>query len=239
MHSEARRYSIILNTRIENRIEHLYLDVKGLVTVGIGNLFDVEKKDDAQALKIVTEELVTLPFVYKDDGKPATKANIEAEWKLVKKKQESAKAGHTAFTGITKLKLDEKAINALYFKKHDEMETKLKRQPDLLDFDKWPADAQLGLLSMAWALGPAAIHRGWPNFNAACRKQNFDAAADHCEISSANNRGVVERNHANRDMFKNAAAVIAGEGQNFAGDLFARARLHYPQRLMKPMTIRD
>ena len=57
-------------------------------------------------------------------------------------------------------------------------------------FDEWPADAQLALHSMAWAMGSAFAARGkWPHFRAACAKMDFDLAADNCKMSEAGNPG--------------------------------------------------
>jgi hypothetical protein len=74
----------------------------------------------------------------------------------------------------------------------------------------------------------------FPKFSAACEKQDFDAAAENCNISELGNPGVVPRNRANQLLFRNAAAVIAGES-DFG---FQRSMLVYPQMLLKPITIR-
>ncbi len=206
MHASVRSYFIKFNEDIEGRVDYMYLDIKGLVTIGVGNLIDVETASDTKNLKRVMEELLTLPFVYKkghlNAGKPASRADIEAEWKLVKSKQEKAKEGALAFVNITKLELKKEAINAMAFKKAGAMEKELKVDRPFWDFDKWPADAQLGLLSMAWALGAPKIGNGWPNFKAACGKQDFDTAAKHSHILDANNPGVTPRNTANLRLFK-------------------------------------
>jgi hypothetical protein len=54
------------------------------------------------------------------------------------------------------LELSDDAIDSLIIDRLTKNESFLKRQPWFQDFDTWPADAQLGLLSMAWAMGPAA-----------------------------------------------------------------------------------
>lgn len=235
MYPSVKSNFIEFNEKFENRVEYMYLDIKGLVTIGVGNLVDVEKAGDAGKLKKVMEELVKLPFVYKEGlanaSQKASKADIEAEWKRVKSKQELKNIGHTAFAKveITKLELGDEAIDELALKKADAMEEELKRHPAFRDFDKWPADAQLGLLSMAWALGAPAIRNGWPNFKAACKKQDFDAAVKHCEINTAGNPGVTPRNVDNKHLFKNAAEVLAKDGKvNLAQKEQNRRMLHYP-----------
>lgn len=246
MHASVRSYFIKFNERIEKRVQYMYLDVKGLVTVGIGNLYDVERTGDTVGLKKVMDELVSLPFVFKPGtkkaGQMASAVDIEADWKKVKKKQEWAKLKLdvmlTKFDGETDLQLNNEAIDTLVLKKADAMERELKRDPAFWGFDQWPADAQLGLLSMAWAMGTTKLRTGWPNFKAACRKQNFDDAAQRCGILTAGNPGVIPRNHADQRLFKNAAAVLANDGRNPAQNRMLRMTLHYPGMMMKPMVIR-
>ena len=244
MHTSVRSYFIKFNHDFEDTVAHMYLDIKGLVTIGVGNLIDVEKASDTKNLKKVMDELVKLPFVYKEGhlnaGKPASKADIEAEWKKAKGRQEwkNLKEGLREFARLTDLRLKDEAINAMALKKADAMEKELKIDRAFWDFDKWPADAQLGLLSMVWALGAPKIRNGWPNFKTACGKQDFDAAVKHCDINTAGNPGVIPRNTANQRLFKNAAAIVANDGKNLARNTQNRLMLHYPHLMMKPMIIR-
>jgi hypothetical protein len=147
---------IPFSTRFEGRVTHMYLDVKGLVTVGIGNLIDP------------VDLALALPFVHKQDESPATQDEIRAEWESLKAdKDELAKAGWTACTPRTQLKLTDQDLDALVLSKAAQFEATLRSTtPEFASFDSWPADAQLGVLSMAWAMGPA-FGNGWPNFRAA------------------------------------------------------------------------
>ncbi len=241
MYTSVRNYFIKFNEPIEARVEYMYLDIKGLVTLGVGNLIDVEKAGDKKGLEKVMKEVVTQPFVYKkgaNAGKSASKADIEAEWKKVKGEKARAKSGAFAFAGITDLKLKNEAIDALVLKKLNEMETELKMDPAFQGFEQWPADAQLGLLSMAWALGTPKLKAQWLRFKAVCKKQDFDAVLKHCEISTVGNPGVAKRNTENRHLFRNATAVVANKGKNPAENLNERMTLYYPNRLLKKITIR-
>jgi len=214
------------NAPLEGVVKYMYLDIKGLVTVGVGNLIDP------------VSAALSLPFRYKNKpgvknaGQLATKADIEAEWKLLKGKPELAQKGHRACEPLTNLELDDMAINTLIDKRLTQNESFLKRQKAFKDFDKWPADAQLGLLSMAWAMGPG-FSSSWPKFSAACEKMDFDAAAENCKMSESGNPGVIPRNKANKRLFQNAAAVLAGEADGF----YKRETLYYPQVLLKPIII--
>ena len=238
MHASVRNYFITFSESIEGRVHYMYLDVKGLVTIGIGNLIDVEKGPVGKVLA----EVKNLPFVFKKGhihaGKAASKSDIEAEWRNVKQQQERAKGGRTAFMEITELRLNDDAINSLVLSKLDAMEKELICTPIYRDYWQWPADAQLGLLSMAWALGTPALRKYWPLFCTACQQQDFDSAAMQCSIKTVNNPGVVPRNAHNQLLFRNAAAVLANNGNNMAHNKIMRLTLHYPSILRKPQAIK-
>lgn len=226
MHSSVKSIFRAFNEPIELVVSYMYLDVKGLVTIGVGNLIDP-----------ISAALI-LPFRHKvragasTSGKPASTAEIEAEWKLIKSKTDLARKGYRACGPLTDLELDNASIDILIAKRLQQNETFLKHQRAFRDFDQWPADAQLGLLSMAWAMGPG-FSTSWPRFSYACETKNFDVAADNCNISVVGNPGVIPRNHANARLFKNAAAVLAGESDGF----YRRENLYYPQVVLKPITI--
>lgn len=170
----------------------MYLDVKGLVTSGIGNLLD------PVALAL------SLPWKH-TDGTPATQEEIYAEWGYVKSRKDMAKMGGGAFAKITKLRLSDADIATLVINKAREMEAYL--QAHYPTYNQWPADAQLGLLSMAWAMGPA-FH--FPRFQAAVNRAvpDFNAASQQCLIYDPGNP-IGGRNGANQLLFKNAATVLA------------------------------
>ncbi|GAB2631505.1 hypothetical protein [Nocardia goodfellowii] len=70
-------------------------------------------------------------------------------------------------------------------------------------FNSWPADAQLGLLSMGWAMGPK-FH--FPRFqDAACTRDWLRCAAT-CRINPESGR-MPRRNDRNQQLFRNAFRV--------------------------------
>jgi GH24 family phage-related lysozyme (muramidase) len=196
MRQAVRDYFNTFSEKFEGRLPHMYLDVKGLVTTGVGNLIDP-----------IGSALI-LPWVRKTDGTPATAEDIAQEWNDVKSHQEMAPQGGGAFGSMTQLMITPEAIDNLVLSKLDENERYLKgRFPQ---YDNWPADAQLGLLSMAWAMGPGF---SFPRFEAAInsRPPDFDRAAVESHINDAGNPGLTPRNTANSLLFRNAAsAVIRG-----------------------------
>jgi len=87
-------------------------------------------------------------------------------------------------------------------------------------------------------LGTPALRKYWPRFCTACQQQDFDSAAMQCSINTVNNPGVVPRNAHNQRLFKNAAAVLANDGENMARNKIMRLTLHYPSILMRPLIIK-
>jgi hypothetical protein len=198
----------------------MYLDVLGLVTVGVGNLVDPVLAAHALPFRFTNRPGIAAP------GSTATADQIAAEWQALKNDPSLKTRGYKACEPITQLELSDDAIDSLIIDRLTKNESFLKRQPWFQDFDTWPADAQLGLLSMAWAMGPAGPGN-FPSFRAACQKLDFNTAAAQCKMNEAGNPGVVPRNQANFTLFSNAATVVAGAAQ---GGL-QRANLYYPQVL--------
>jgi len=195
--------------RFEGEVSFMYLDVKGLVTVGIGNLIDP------------LSEAKKVPFRFKAAnrlrriaGQLATGAEIEAEWDHIKNNPKRAlfmSRGYLLCEAETNLELGATDLMALFNAKSMANERYLKRVFN--DFDSWPADAQLPLMSMAWNLGPA-FHRTWPKFTKACQSRDFDAAAQNCSIPGS------ERNGPHETLFRNAARVVANPATYFPNHLY-------------------
>lgn len=173
--------------RFEGRVGWMYCDVLGLVTTGRGNLIDPKPA------------AMGLPWRNRD-GALAGQAQVSREWDTVKSLQAMRVRGGYAYADCTNLRLTPQAIDDLTCAKLDEMWSHLLgRFPDA---EAWPADAQLGLLSMAWAMGPA-FH--FPAFASAALAQDFATCADQCKMREEGNPGLIPRNQANRTLFNNAA----------------------------------
>ena len=194
MHDGVLSDFVTFTTPLEGKVPWMYVDVRQLVTTGIGNLIDP------------ISLALPLPWVHKDIGEPAAEAAIRTDWDRVKGDLSLAKKGHRACEAITELRLTEEGIASLVRTKLTANEAQLTRV--FSDWELWPADAQLGVLSMAWALG-AGFPASWPNFTQAARARDWTAAAANCHINEAGNPGVVPRNAANVRLFENAATVEA------------------------------
>jgi len=208
------------SAKFEGRVPYMYVDVKQLVTVGVGNLIDPVAVAQALPFRFKNRPGIAAP------GSPATPDQIGQEWQTIKNDLSLATKGYKACEPITQLELSDDAIDALILGRLVQNEGFLKRQPWFQNFDAWPADAQLALLSMAWAMGPGGPG-GFPNFRAACQKLDFSTAAAECKMNEAGNPGLIPRNQANVSLFSNAAMVIASGAQ---GGLQS-SNLYYPRIL--------
>lgn len=193
MHASVNDAFPAFSKRFEGYVQWMYLDIKGLVTVGVGNLIDPEPN------------ALSLPFVDLS-GARANAAQISAEWRKLKAMPELARKGHRACKAITALRLGDTDIDALVRQRLAANEAGLVKT--FGKFPEWPADAQLALLSMAWAMGSGFPAR-WPRFTAACGSQDWSAAARDCRMKEAGNPGIVPRNDANQRLFQNAHEVAA------------------------------
>lgn len=212
MRNSVRNAFVDFSAKFEGVVPHMYLDIRGLVTTAIGNLVDP------------VDYAIVLPFML-PNGNFALPEEIRAEWLAVKAKQEWATMGGHAFARITSLRLTDDGIKTLVYRKLDEMAHKLSRR--FPEFEAWPSDSQLGLLSMAWAAGPAFAA---PLFEAACKEQDFATAAGQCRFNDTHNPGLRPRNDANEKLFKNAANVIAA-GLNLE-------ELYYPVTVLAPVIVK-
>lgn len=173
--------------RFEGHTAYLYLDVKGLVTCGRGNL--VDPLSFAQAL----------PWTH-PGGTPATSDEIADAWTAVKRAQWLAPRGGAAFAPLTLIRLSEEAIDGLTAAKMQANDRTLASR-----FDGWedlPADVQLAVHSLAWACGPAFR---FPHFEAALTIRDYPTCAVECQMASAQNPGLAPRNAADRALFLSAA----------------------------------
>lgn len=187
------------NAPYEGEVPWLYQDVKGLVSIGVGLLCDP------------IQLALNLPMVHAD-GTAAGRDEIAAEWLRIKnlppdsRGRTAAQLGHLYAKPHTRLRLTEAGLRETLWRKLSQMDAFLaKRFPA---YEEWPADAQLGTLSMAWACGPAFR---FPRFDAAVRRLDFAEAAAECHMDlyagGVYNAGLAPRNDANRRLFLNADFV--------------------------------
>jgi hypothetical protein len=177
---------------LEGKVPWMYLDVKGLVTTGVGNLIDP------------VAYAVNLPWVRRSDmATRAPRQEIVDEFNLIKSSAWLAKAGYRPAEKLCLLRLTDDGVRELVMRKFQQNYEHLKgRFPAI---DEWPADAQLATMSMAWACGPAFRFQ---MLEAYLRSSNFSGAAQECHINESGNPGLKPRNAANKRLYANAAYVV-------------------------------
>lgn len=192
-------------TRVQSQFEgaasqfdYMYTDSIGLVTIGMGNLIDDKSGMNGYG------PALDLPFVLKSDGSRASQAEIIQDWQTVK-------AAHTA-TGsydaphdaqITQLKLTQQALTDLSARQLVINEAELLKS--FPDFANFPADAQMAIHGMAWAMGSAFVPRlGFKQFQTAANAGNWTAA----KAQSGFKLEAPQRKAAQDLMFDNAAKVV-------------------------------
>ena len=207
------------NKPFEAEVPWMYLDVKGLVTVGVGNMLPTA---DAAA---------ALPFVHGDDtSNTASDDEKRQGWQTIKARTDLTQSIYTVFKDLCDLRLTSDGMSDLVASKLASNEGVLRAT--FSNFDDWPADAQLGVLSMAWAMGPG-FPASWPSFTAACKQLDFTTASAQCRMSETGNPGVKPRNDADQTLFNNAAQVLKlGTGAGYSPDT-----LYYPTIIMEEIVI--
>ena len=224
MHGSVRSAWFTFISQHEGVVPHMYLDTRQLVTVGVGNLIE------PMALALA------LPFQFKRanrlgamPGRSATPAEIEAEWKHLKNHPVAAilaQKGHTMCRAETNLELSTTGQQQLFWNKTASTENCLRQM--FSSWDQWPADAQLGVLAMAWGLGTGPRGLGkFIKFDAACRRLDFATAIGECSISSWR----AERNNASIRLLRNATCVVSNPKQ------YIVSVLYYPNILIDTVTV--
>lgn len=168
----------------EGSISHMYLDTKGYVTVGVGQL--LRTVDDAQALD----------FVNRDTHEKATDEEIAQDFRAVENEEPGYRASH--YRQFTKLDLPEQAIDDLLDSRIAEFENGLRGE--FPGFDSFPEAAQAGLLDMAFNLGISGLVNKFPTFTRAARQQDWATCARECRRSGIGDR----RNEETRKLFEEA-----------------------------------
>jgi GH24 family phage-related lysozyme (muramidase) len=199
------------NSRLEGFLPYLYLDILGYVTCGMGNLVDP------------VSMALSLPWLT-SSGDPADQATITAAWHAVDacrsdpkgKRQTSGLATKygQAFASVTAIRLSEDGIQQLIDRQVAANELELRKH--FTAYDTMPADGQMAINSMAWAMG-AGFPAMFKTFTAAVNAGDWATALANADFRGA---GVATRIAANKVMLANAGQVAA-QGLD-------ASELHYP-----------
>lgn len=160
MRDDVRNAFLAFTSSFESYVDWLYLDVKGFVSIGAGNLVDPPSL------------MKGLQFTI--NGRDATPSEVSCAWLKVKNLQSMAKMGGGAFKEVTSIRATKDSIDSIIMTKLRLNETILKQA--FPKWEDWPYGAQMVVLSMAWAYG-AAFTPQWPRFSAACTRGDWLVAS--------------------------------------------------------------
>jgi len=202
MHPAVPEVWVRYNEDLEGRLKFMYADVDNWITTGMGN--KVDPVGDA----------VMLPWRTSQNNL-ASKSQVVAAWNAVKNDPHAAKLGWTHAKGIpgNNLHLADEDVDALIEGRLRVNDSLLKAR--FINFEEAPADAQLGLHSMVWAMGFGRL-REFPRFCKAFDSADWNTCAAECRMQP--DKGTVStRNRRNAICFLNAATV--GQSGASAADL--------------------
>ncbi len=172
----------ILRTKLEkyeDNIAHMYLDIDGNITIGVGHLIPSLKA--AQRLNLVVLKT----------GARATRAQIKTDYEAVQKQRQS-NALASYYKKYTKLIMMVPEVNRLTNQHINKFYQELTRiYPD---FDNYPTEVQLALFDMIFNLGMPNLQGEYPKLNKAVKAKNWAGAANQSHrkppISEARNNYV-------------------------------------------------
>jgi hypothetical protein len=179
---------------LEGVTDWLYADELGYRTIGEGNKLDTLA--DAQALAWT-----------RPDGSSATDDDVAAAWEAVGAAPVAMRAqggGVYAKLAGNQIRVTKGSIADLEEKRLSEIDAVMGRW--FTDYEQWPVDAQVGILSMGWAMGPMFLY-GYPHFLMYLRAGDWIGASEQCAIAHPMNASIRRRNAANAILFRNASAT--------------------------------
>ncbi len=212
MHDSVRNGFNAFSEPLESREHMMYLDVKSLVSTGVGNLLDADDPENFGSNPVPLPDIFTLDWTDRTTGVPADSAAVEDEYRKIKFSG-TANAPISQKRAIAQLLVSDQSVDALITRKLDAFEISLRGRPPFAGYDGWPAPGQLGLLSMAWAMGP--MFR-FPHFETAAADGDWLTMARECRMTEAGNPGVIPRNVRNGLLF-----TLAGWVTDQGGDITA------------------
>jgi len=180
----------ILRNRLElyeGLVEHMYLDTKGYVTVGIGHL--ISSVDAAQKLN----------FIHTEDHQKASANDIKTDYDTVKKQTKGLLSGN--YKKYTTLQLGKTDIDALTTMHIDSFEKELNIIYGSTAFASYPAEVRLALFDMIFNLGMTTLKNSFPKFNEKIKAEDWIGAA-----IESHRAGISEaRNNYVKGLFEKAA----------------------------------
>jgi GH24 family phage-related lysozyme (muramidase) len=199
MKPETRDAFIPFTDPLEGKTNFLYTDEYGLVTTGRGNLVDWGPRRLKGGDPIGTcdpSPAMALGWKNADSTLSIAKV-IRSAWWVVKNAWPAFQS--FACANLTTIRLDPIDVDTLTYTKLDSVWQQIvHRWPDA---ESWSAPAQLGVISMAWAMGAGF---DFPKFAYGASQKDWSLCAGECKMSN----GSPLRNAQNWELFTGAAAGL-------------------------------
>ena len=147
MYPSVQNSFIAFNEPLEDRVPFMYLDVKSLVTTGIGNLIDADDPKHFGTNAHLLPDAYNLGWSDQHSHVAASRDEIDQEYRTVKF---SGTAGRPIQERklVTRLRITDVVIDQFVISKLHQMENRLQGRTEFADLQNWPADAQLALFSI-------------------------------------------------------------------------------------------
>lgn len=183
----------VLIVASEGNKSFMYLDSKGYVTVGIGNM--LPSAAVARELRFITQAT----------GYKATTEEIDADYASVAAQKKGKSANF--YRSFTKLDLPDVEVNDLFRSRVAEFQTQLRRV--FPKYDSYPSPAQLALLDMVFNMGTGSLRSKFPKMTKSVQSEDWATAATECHRPESN----PVRNATTEELFQQAAKSVAKAGQ--------------------------
>lgn len=183
----------------EDRINHLYIDINGNVTVGIGHLIINKNAMSGVTLYKVQNDKLT---------GPATLQEKMTEFENIKKLPYGQNYTAGYYKQHTSLIMKDSDIDFLKNNHIDtfyqELKTTYKKENGFLaNFDDFEPNLQLALFDMVFNLGTPTLKNNFPKFNTALKSDDYTTAANE-----SHRKGISEERN---NYVKNLLLTLATE----------------------------
>ena len=177
--------------KFEDLTTYMYLDRKGVVTVGLGH-----RIPNVDAVKAIT-------FLHRGKTTIADNAQKMRNYNLVLNSGRTGDAA-TEFKSLTNIDLDLTANESLFNNDVAEFQRLLRHPIYFPDFETYPAGAQLGMLVIAYTMGVAGFFKDYTDFREALKYRNWLTVADE------SGRKVISDIHGNPGTMEERNTVVKG-----------------------------
>jgi hypothetical protein len=171
--------------QFEGPVREMYIDNRGLVTTGTGNLLQSAHEANKYQWERIAGGAVWPPEVadeFERVRSAETKRKIPG-WAVMGGGNFIKSAMKL---GIVTLRLTPASVDRMFKERLDGLEATMKGTPGYEDYEDFPGDAQIGIISVIWANGAGGfvekrdrrLHITWPGFTGACKRRAWLEIAD-------------------------------------------------------------